>query len=800
MTVAAQTPSISYNGNGTTTVFAAPFRYIAPTDLRVVLRAANGTETVLTYGTGFTAAPGNTNAGGNVTLATAPASGTTVIITRRTARTQPADYITAGAFTAESHEEALDRAQLVNQEQDVDTARAVKAPVGEAGPVLKALSTLRGKLLAMAADGLSIEGVDLAALTAALVVTTATSGSVFASRDLIAAVANPVNGQSALLTEDGLYGMWKFNSGNLSTQVTADPDRGLTIAPASASTGASGAWVRVVEGTDYFADWWLNGDRTLVQDALNRALKLMPAGATLRLPPASMTVARAAAGSVTPGSSTFNGGIVGAIYLDKDGQQLIGCGKKVTVFDGLGAAMNVIVVRASGCKVMELGTQNAAGNVNTSESSGVSFQPKLAGGAHINDCTVTHCWFDRLDTGVGATSEADLTSTPRQMWVASGLKVSFCEATNIRRQGYELFNCDNSSVYKCSFTGADRGEFTFSRFVRVIGSRNVRIHCNTARGFDATATNYLGISVETSGFYGLQEFYRISADVQMFSNRIDDFGVALEMIDSQESVLFFDNQVHGPQQSTASNVGVRITSAGIRNPGYGSQTLTGSITRTDNHGLTTGTPIWSMQNFNGLVFGTTYYAIVLDANRFRWATSEANALAGTAITFTDTQQMVWLRESEVLGLPNKNGIEQLSIKSNRFRGLGKMVAAQGRVVLLDIEGNNWIANRNNQASGIDLTMIGTHPFENIEEGKVKDNRLLGNNISNVAPISVAGMKSTSVIAVDENRFSASASGATITHNGPGVLNTKDAYSNTVIPVATWAQNFDPPPSNIFAGA
>lgn len=156
MTVAAQTPSISYNGNGTTTVFAAPFRYIAPTDLRVVLRAANGTETVLTYGTGFTAAPGNTNAGGNVTLATAPASGTTVIITRRTARTQPADYITAGAFTAESHEEALDRAQLVNQEQDVDTARAVKAPVGEAGVTLPTTAARAGGVLKFDDEGRAI--------------------------------------------------------------------------------------------------------------------------------------------------------------------------------------------------------------------------------------------------------------------------------------------------------------------------------------------------------------------------------------------------------------------------------------------------------------------------------------------------------------------------------------------------------------------------------------------------------------------------------------------------------------------
>lgn len=158
MTVAAQSPSISYNGNGVTTVFAAPFRYIAPTDLRVVLRAADGAETELAYGTGFTATAGNTNAGGNVTLAVAPASGVTVVISRQTARTQPADYITSGAFTAESHEQALDRAMLVNQEQDVDIARAVKLPRGETASALPSVSARAGRLLAFDPSGNLVAG------------------------------------------------------------------------------------------------------------------------------------------------------------------------------------------------------------------------------------------------------------------------------------------------------------------------------------------------------------------------------------------------------------------------------------------------------------------------------------------------------------------------------------------------------------------------------------------------------------------------------------------------------------------
>ncbi len=48
----------------------------------------------------------------------------------------------------------------------------------------------------------------------------------------------------------------------------------------------------------YLAEWWLKGDSTLVQDTINRALKQIPDGSTLLLPPREMTVARAAHQSV----------------------------------------------------------------------------------------------------------------------------------------------------------------------------------------------------------------------------------------------------------------------------------------------------------------------------------------------------------------------------------------------------------------------------------------------------------------------------------------------------------------------
>lgn len=153
MTVAAQTPTISYAENGITTAFSVPFRYNAPTDLAAVRRAADGVETVLAFGLDYTASAGATDAGGTLTVTAAAASGTTLIITRQTARQQTADYVTNGAFSAESHERALDQAMLVAQEQDAQLARTLRVPLGEAGFDLGPDSAREGRVFAFGSGG-----------------------------------------------------------------------------------------------------------------------------------------------------------------------------------------------------------------------------------------------------------------------------------------------------------------------------------------------------------------------------------------------------------------------------------------------------------------------------------------------------------------------------------------------------------------------------------------------------------------------------------------------------------------------
>lgn len=156
MTVAAQTPTISYLENGSTTAFPVPFRYDSPADLRATRLLADGTQVTLVNGTDFTATPGPTTAGGTLTLTAAGPAGARLTIIRQTARAQTADYVTNGPFDAESHERALDKAMLVNQEQDTDLARAFKVPRGEVGPSLPPAASRAGRIFAFDGAGTSL--------------------------------------------------------------------------------------------------------------------------------------------------------------------------------------------------------------------------------------------------------------------------------------------------------------------------------------------------------------------------------------------------------------------------------------------------------------------------------------------------------------------------------------------------------------------------------------------------------------------------------------------------------------------
>lgn len=146
MTISTTESRISYNGNGVTTVFSFPYRFLANGDLVVLSVSSTGVETTKALTTDYTLTGAGDDAGGSVTMLVAPASGTRLIIYRDTAITQETDYISGDPFPAETHERALDRLTMIAQEIGSDADRSIKVPVGDSSSLTTVLPAAANRL------------------------------------------------------------------------------------------------------------------------------------------------------------------------------------------------------------------------------------------------------------------------------------------------------------------------------------------------------------------------------------------------------------------------------------------------------------------------------------------------------------------------------------------------------------------------------------------------------------------------------------------------------------------------------
>ncbi|QAY77051.1 hypothetical protein [Sphingosinicella sp. BN140058] len=125
------------------------------------------------------------------------------------------------------------------------------------------------------------------------------------------AAADPAS--PAYLAESGREGIFVFTAGNLTSQVSGDPQQGFYVSPASSPSGAAGAWVRrpATPGVAH-ASWWgvAVGSGVNHEVGINTALS-SPAVTSLLLP----------AGTIL---------IDGAIFVP-GGKTLQGAGKDVTL-------------------------------------------------------------------------------------------------------------------------------------------------------------------------------------------------------------------------------------------------------------------------------------------------------------------------------------------------------------------------------------------------------------------------------------------------------------------------------------
>ena len=119
MAVSTSYAPLTYSGNGVTTAFSVTWSFFTGS-LVVTAIDATGVETVKTITTHYTVSGGTDANGlpatGTVTMLTAPASSTSLRITRSTPKTQATVYTNGDAFPAKTHETALDKALLIAQE------------------------------------------------------------------------------------------------------------------------------------------------------------------------------------------------------------------------------------------------------------------------------------------------------------------------------------------------------------------------------------------------------------------------------------------------------------------------------------------------------------------------------------------------------------------------------------------------------------------------------------------------------------------------------------------------------------
>ena len=105
MTISSSDNKRLYDGDGATIGFDVPFKFLANTHIRAVLRAADGTETVWVEGTHYTLTGAGQDSGGTLTVITTPtdytpAAGEKLLIKRVVPLTQETDFPEGGVFPA----------------------------------------------------------------------------------------------------------------------------------------------------------------------------------------------------------------------------------------------------------------------------------------------------------------------------------------------------------------------------------------------------------------------------------------------------------------------------------------------------------------------------------------------------------------------------------------------------------------------------------------------------------------------------------------------------------------------------
>lgn len=153
MTISSTTNRVNYTGNGVTTAFAFPYKFLANADIKVYQEG-----TLKTITTHYTVTGAGDDAGGTVTFLVAPANLDDVVIIRDPAILQGLDLVENDNLPAESLENSFDLITMVAQRLDDRISRAfVLNDADVSGPDLTIPSPVADEIIGWNSAGDALE-------------------------------------------------------------------------------------------------------------------------------------------------------------------------------------------------------------------------------------------------------------------------------------------------------------------------------------------------------------------------------------------------------------------------------------------------------------------------------------------------------------------------------------------------------------------------------------------------------------------------------------------------------------------
>ena len=143
---------VTYVGNGSTTSFSVPFKFIEDSDI-VVKILTSTTETAWVDGTDYTLSGAGVDSGGTLTATAAPAATDTILIYRTVSLLQSLDLVLTGSFNSQNVEDRFDLIYMLIQQLTEGIAPGsstenlyLKFPDGEPSATSSTLPNLADRL------------------------------------------------------------------------------------------------------------------------------------------------------------------------------------------------------------------------------------------------------------------------------------------------------------------------------------------------------------------------------------------------------------------------------------------------------------------------------------------------------------------------------------------------------------------------------------------------------------------------------------------------------------------------------